>query len=263
MGAVLNLLLWGTAIVCTLMVALWFAQRRTGNAGIVDAGWAAGIAALAILYAAHSNATAHRTALAAGMAAVWGARLAAHLLRRVMNGPEDGRYADLRRQWGTGAQRHLFFFFQVQALACVVLSVPFLIPMFNSSPGLSFAEYAGVGLWFAGMAGEWLADLQLRRFKSDPANRGKVCSTGLWRYSRHPNYFFEWVIWTGFSVFALGSPFGYAALYAPFLILYFLLRATGVPPAEAQALRTKGDAYRRYQRTTSRFLPWFPRDERA
>jgi steroid 5-alpha reductase family enzyme len=104
-----------------------------------------------------------------------------------------------------------------------------------------------------------VADSQLQSFKSNPANRSATCRVGLWRYSRHPNYFFEWLIWVAFAVFAMGSPYGYVAAFAPLLMLFFLFRVTGIPATEAQALRSKGDDYRQYQRTTSAFVPWFPR----
>jgi steroid 5-alpha reductase family enzyme len=107
--------------------------------------------------------------------------------------------------------------------------------------------------------GESAADFQLMYFKSKPANHGVICQVGLWKYSRHPNYFFESLIWIAFALFAMGSPYGYVALIAPMLILYFLFRVTGIPATEAQALRSKGESYRRYQQTTSAFVPWFPR----
>lgn len=102
-----------------------------------------------------------------------------------------------------------------------------------------------------------LADRQLARFRADPANKGKVCQAGLWNYSRHPNYFFEWLVWVGYAVFALGSPWGWLGLIAPALMLHFLLNVTGIPMTEELSLKSKGDAYRAYQRTTSAFVPWF------
>ena len=109
------------------------------------------------------------------------------------------------------------------------------------------------------MAGEAAADAQLNKFKSDPSNKGRTCQVGLWRYSRHPNYFFEWLIWVAFALFALASPGGCWGLLSPALILYFVLRVTGIPATEAQAIRTRGEEYRRYQQTTSAFVPWFPK----
>jgi steroid 5-alpha reductase family enzyme len=116
-----------------------------------------------------------------------------------------------------------------------------------------------VALWLAGIGGEAVADAQLRAFKAHPASKGRVCAFGLWKYSRHPNYFFEWVVWIGYAVFALGSPWGWAGLASPLLMLFFLLRVTGIPPSEARALATRGDEYRDYQRRTSVFVPWFPK----
>jgi steroid 5-alpha reductase family enzyme len=141
----------------------------------------------------------------------------------------------------------------------VALSTPFLLAALNPRPRLSPFEYAGAALWLVAWMGEIAADWQLHRFKANPANRGVTCRAGLWRYSRHPNYFFEWLIWVAFAVFAMGSPYGYVSLFAPLLMLYFLFRVTGIPATEAQALRSKGDDYRRYQTSTSAFVPWFPR----
>jgi steroid 5-alpha reductase family enzyme len=115
----------------------------------------------------------------------------------------------------------------------------------------------------AAITGEALADAQLAAFKRDAANRGRVCEAGLWRYSRHPNYFFEWLIWVAYFVFAVGSPWGWVALIGPASILYLLLRVTGIPMTEEQSLRSRGDAYRRYQRTTSAFIPWLPKKPEA
>jgi steroid 5-alpha reductase family enzyme len=141
----------------------------------------------------------------------------------------------------------------------VILSVPFLIPSLNGRPELHPLEVAGALLWFIALCGETLADAQLAAFKRNPANRGAVCDRGLWRYSRHPNYFFEWLVWVAFFVFACGSPWGWISVLCPAVMLHLLLRVTGIPLTEQQALRSRGDAYRRYQQTTSAFFPWFPR----
>jgi steroid 5-alpha reductase family enzyme len=101
-----------------------------------------------------------------------------------------------------------------------------------------------------------VADQQLKRFRQDPANKGKVCQTGLWNYSRHPNYFFEWLVWVAFFLAAAATPLGWLTVYCPALMLYFLFRVTGIPATEEQSIRTKGEAYREYQRTTSVFVPW-------
>jgi steroid 5-alpha reductase family enzyme len=114
-----------------------------------------------------------------------------------------------------------------------------------------------VGLWIISVMGEAIADQQLANFKRDPANKGKVCDTGLWGYSRHPNYFFEWLMWVSYFVFALESPYGYIAIISPAIILYLLLKVTGIPLTEEQSIRSKGEAFKKYQAKVSVFVPWF------
>ncbi len=194
------------------------------------------------------------------MAAIWGLRLAIHLLTsRIIGHPEEGRYQELRRQWKTNIPLKFLLFYEFQALLCVALAVPFLLASHNPDPGISLVEWAAGLLWAIAMIGEATADAQLEAFKSNPANKGHTCTAGLWRYSRHPNYFFEWLIWMAFALFAVGSPYGAWGFFSPALILYFLLKVTGIPATEAQALRTRGEEYRRYQQTTSAFVPWFTR----
>lgn len=255
-----ELLLAGASGTAALMFGLWLVQRRTRNAAIVDAGWAGGLALLAFFYASAAGGDPLRRALVAVMGGLWGIRLAGYLLvTRVIGQPEEGRYQHLRQIWSGNINLKFLLFFEAQAALDVILSVPFLLAAIDPRPGLSWLEYGAVGLFALAFAGELLADAQLKRFKTDPANRGRVCDVGLWRYSRHPNYFFEWLIWVAFALFALKSPHGWLAVVSPALILYFLLRVTGIPATEAQAVRSKGDAYRRYQETTSAFVPWMRR----
>lgn len=260
----LSLALTGTAIVAAMMFLLWLVHLRTGNAAIVDVGWAAGIGILAVYYAIAAPGYAARKYAIATMAGIWSLRLASYLLfARVIGHPEEGRYVQLREKWKTNLPLRFLFFFEFQALLDVILSLPFLIACVNSAAPIGFFEKMGGAIWIIGLAGEVIADRQLDRFKKDPANRGQLCRVGLWNYSRHPNYFFEWLIWVGYAVFALGSPLGWLAFLTPALILYFLLGLTGIPATEAQALRSRGEQYRRYQQTTSAFIPWFPKKEHA
>jgi len=257
---VLEALAIGTAAVSGLMLLLWLIHLPLRNAAIVDAGWASGLALLGLIYAAVGDGYRPRAALIASMALIWGLRLALYLLfTRVIGHPEEGRYVRLRREWGGNLALKFFAFFQFQALLCIVLSIPFLAAALNPEPRLSFLEYAAAGLWLAAFLGELLADRQLHVFKTNPVNRGRTCREGLWRYSRHPNYFFEWLMWVAFALFASASPNGYLAWICPLLMLLFLFRVTGIPATEAQALRTKGSDYEHYQQTTSVFVPWFPR----
>ncbi len=253
----LNLTFVGLASMVGMMIVVWLIHFPLKNAGIVDIAWAFGLALLAMLYAALGDGDPIRKWLMAGMAAVWGLRLSVHLLVRTIGREEDGRYRQMRKDWGGNIGLKFLLFFQFQALLNVVLAMPFLITSVNTEKGLSFFEIAGLTIWAVAIIGESVADHQLKRFKNDPNNNGKTCRYGLWNYSRHPNYFFEWLIWVAFFVFALGSPFGWIAILGPVLMLYFLFKVTGIPATEAQALRTKGDDYRDYQRTTSAFVPWF------
>lgn len=255
-----TLLVIGSVTVAALMLALWLIHLRTGNASIVDVGWAGGLALLGILYAALAGGYWLRAALLAAMAGIWGLRLAIFLALRIIGHPEEGRYQELRRQWKTNVPLKFLAFFEFQALLAVVLSVPFLLAARNPSPGISLLEWSAVALWIVAIAGEAAADAQLSKFKSNSANKGQTCQAGLWRYSRHPNYFFEWLIWVAFALFALTSPNGYWAILSPALMLYFVLRVTGIPATEAQALRTRGEQYRHYQQTTSAFVPWFRKE---
>jgi len=256
----LNLVLMGAASVAVLMLVLWLIHLRTGNAAIVDAGWAGGLALLGALYAVLGGGYWLRSAMIGSMAVIWGLRLAIYLFAtRVLRHPEEGRYQELRRQWKTNIPFKFLLFFEFQAVLCVVLAVPFLKAARNPEPGIYALEWAAVALWIVAMAGEVAADTQLSRFKADRSNKGRTCQAGLWAYSRHPNYFFEWLIWVAFALFALGSPGGIWGLLSPALILYFVLRVTGIPATEAQAVRTRGEEYRRYQQTTSAFVPWFPK----
>ena len=257
LSTALHLALVGSAAVVGMMFALWLLHLGLNNASVVDPGWAFGLALLGSIYAALGPGLALRRALVAGMALFWGVRLGLHLVRRIWGEPEEGRYQQLRRQWRSNVALKFLAFFQGQALLDIILSLPFLIACLNPAPELSWLEYAGVALWAVAVLGEAVADAQLDAFKKNPANRGKVCQAGLWNYSRHPNYFFEWLIWVAWATFALASPYGWAGLLCPLLMFYFLFKLTGIPATEAQSLRSRGDAYREYQRTTSAFVPWF------
>jgi steroid 5-alpha reductase family enzyme len=150
-------------------------------------------------------------------------------------------------------------FFELQALIAVVFSLPFLLAAGNPSPRLGVLEILGLALALLATVGEATADWQAQRFKRDPGNSAAVVNVGLWRYSRHPNYFFESLVWWGFCIAALDSPWGWITLVCPLFMLYFLLRVTGIPLTEKHSLESRGEAYREYQRTTSRFIPWFPK----
>ncbi len=249
-----------------MMYLLWLFQRRHGDAGIVDVGWSYGIGLLALFYVLTLPQANARSWLLLALALLWSVRLGTYLLLdRIVGKPEDGRYQNLRRSWGRHFQLKLFFFYQIQGAADSLLSIPFLLCLFYLHDPLGLWDMLAALTVLASVAGETIADSQLARFRRDPANRGKTCRTGLWRYSRHPNYFFEWLHWMAYPIMAVplllsGHYLLYAATFLSALtILWLVLKVTGIPPTEAQALRSRGDDYRRYQQETSAFIPWFPK----
>jgi len=255
----LPLLAIGTGLACLSFFIVWMISVKVKNYGFLDVAWSYAVAVLAPLYAFWGPGDPWRKWLLTAVGVAWSLRLGTYLLRRVLSHhpQEDPRYETLRRRWPGSAM--FLVFFQLQALVAVVFSLPFLLVAFKTEPGLAPVEILGLAVAALALAGEALADAQMKRFKADPANRGRVCATGLWRYSRHPNYFFESMVWWGFFLVALGSPLGWITLVCPLLMLYFLLKVTGIELTEAHSLRTRGEAYREYQRATSAFIPWFPK----
>ena len=256
-----TLLLLALAALCGAFALLYCVARRMNNYGIVDIAWSYAFGALATFYALLGPGWPVRRALIATLAVMWSLRLGTHLFIRVMghHPVEDGRYVQLRKDWMANFAAKMFGFFQMQAASVVLLGVAFLVACLNPTPALHSLEIAGAALWLIAISGEALADLQLAAYKRDAGRKGRVCDVGLWRYSRHPNYFFEWMIWVSYFVFALASPWGGLAIVGPASILFLLIRVTGIPMTEEQSLRSRGDAYRRYQQTTSAFVPWFPK----
>lgn len=244
-----------------LFSLLWLIQRTIANAGIVDVGWAIAVGGSGVFFVLTSGGLTERRYLVATMIGLWALRLAIYLFRRVVGHPEEGRYATLRESWGENADRNLFFFFQMQAAAALCFaSLPWLAAT-NGRPHLDAWDYSGIALWAIGVCGVTLADWQLDAFRADPVHRGQTCRVGLWRYSRHPNYFFEWIHWCAYIPLAHGAEYWWLAPAVPLILLYFLFFVTGIPPTERQALATRGDDYRRYQQSTSVFVPWFPSEE--
>jgi steroid 5-alpha reductase family enzyme len=256
------------AISCLVAVLVWLRYKRTDNAAWIDTAWAGMIGIGALLHASLSGAsTWERWGLPLLMAA-WSARLLAHLFRRTAREPEDGRYAELRRMWRSrhGAPSipgRFLVFYLMQAALATALALPAGIAAFDHGLRWSPWQTASLLLGAASLLGSHLSDSRLARFREDSSNRGRACRDGFWRYSRHPNYFFEILLWISFALYASPCPGGAWAWLAPASIAFFLLFVTGIPLTEAQALRTRGDDYREYIRTTSPLVPWFPAKRNA
>lgn len=248
------LLLTGYVVVATVMVLLWIGQSYTGRSSLVDVAWALGVALLAVFQLLDKAETLlSRHGLVALLIVGWALRLAGMLAWRIYRLPEDGRYLAMNRKWGGSASWRMLLFYQFQGIACLLFALPFLVIARNQQP-LGTLDYVGMGCWLVGIAGGTLADFQLTSFRIS-AGSGEVFQGGLWRYSRHPNYFFEWIHWCSYVLFGWSAINGWLLLLLPLTLLFFIFFVTGIPPTEKQALRTRGDAYRQYQKTTSVFIP--------
>lgn len=252
-----TLFLIGLTIAMLSFAAVWAISVKVRNYGFLDVAWSYGVAVLAPLFAAASPGPPLRKWLLTAIGVAWSLRLGTYILIRVLrhHPKEDPRYQTLRGSWKGPAM--FLAFFELQALLVAIFALPFLFVSFDSSPSMHPLTVAGAVLALISLCGEAVADVQMRRFKADPANEGKVCETGLWRYSRHPNYFFESLVWWAFFLAALPSPHGWSTVVCPLLMLYFLFKVTGIPLTEEYSIKSKGDLYRAYQRTTSAFVPWF------
>ncbi|HEV2481493.1 MAG TPA: DUF1295 domain-containing protein [Puia sp.] len=250
---------------CAIMVAVWYWAKPIQNTGVVDIFWAFNFVVIALILYTTTPGWLPRKSLLCTMVLLAGLRLGSYLGIRVMGRlhEEGGWYRQFRKAWYPYANRNFFWLFQAQALSNVVLAIPFFVVCANTRRAWSGFELAGTVLWVIAFLGESLADYQLSAFRKRPDNRGKVYNAGLWGYSRHPNYFFEWLQWMAWFLFALGSPYGWLAVISPVIILWLLLKVTGVPNTEEQAVRSKGERYRSYQRDVSAFLPWFKKQPRT
>lgn len=246
---------WLALLPLLWMLFLFGVERLRKEADIVDVGWSFGIAALAILLGVVIDSD--RSIAAAIFGGVWGLRLSFHLYKnRFLANHEDSRYAELRNSWSS---LEFFTFFQAQGFLIFLFALPYYAVANDLRP-LDTLFWIGASLWIVSMVGEFVADKQLENFKRKKS--GTVCKEGLWRYSRHPNYFFEWLHWLAYPVIAFGSDYFWLTLHAPMLMLYLILKVTGIPPIEERALRKKGEDFRQYMRETNAFFPWFPKQSK-
>ncbi len=257
-----SLLLRAVVIASFAFTFVWWIASYLRFFSLVDVLWALGIAVTAVIALLSGSAPWGRVGLTSFWVLLWSLRLAGHLAIRLRRHypQEDLRYQTLREQWQGLVLVYSFLFFQFQALLVVFFSLPFLILSVDGGAFPRVAEVLGGVLVMVGWWGETLADRQLAQFKMQAKERGGICKRGLWQYSRHPNYFFEAVIWCGFAALAFSSPLGWLALICPLAMLGLLVWVTGVGPNEKQALKTRGDAYRRYQAETSCLIPWFKKN---
>jgi steroid 5-alpha reductase family enzyme len=246
-----------------LMAGAWLVQQRTGNSGWVDTIWTFSlglVGAASALWPIAGAAPNARQWLVAALVAIWSVRLGLHIARRTAGITDDPRYAAFAREWGADSPRKMFVFLQNQGVGSIPLAFAIFVAARFPAETLRLQDYLGALVLLAGIAGEALADAQLKGFRDRAANQGRVCDVGLWRWSRHPNYFFEWFGWLAYPVIAISPayPFGWATLLAPLFMYWLLVHVTGIPPLEQQMLRSRGERYRDYQSRTSMFFPLPP-----
>ncbi|MDB5484829.1 MAG: hypothetical protein JWR29_733 [Tardiphaga sp.] len=247
-----------------LMAGAWLVQQRTGNSGWVDTIWTFSLglvgagSALWPIGGASPNA---RQWLVGALVAIWSVRLGSHIAARTAKIEDDPRYAAIAQEWGVNSAKKMFLFLQNQGFGSIPLVFAIFVASRFPDDALRVQDYLGVLILFVGIAGEAVSDAQLKTFRSDPDNKGKVNHDGLWGWSRHPNYFFEWFGWLAYPVIAISTdyPWGWATLLAPIFMYWILRHVTGVPPLEDQMIKSRGDRYRDYQKRVSVFFPLPPK----
>ncbi len=247
-----------------MMTAVWAVSVRLRDASIIDAFWSLGFVIIAwVAYFQGEGGTAPQRVLLA-LVTLWGVRLAVYIAWRNHGHDEDRRYQAMRAARGPAFWwQSLFRVFYLQGALMLFIAAPLVVGLGASRTGWQWTDFVGLGLWLIGFVLEAVGDAQLARFKRRSDTSGKVLDQGLWRYTRHPNYFGAAVLWWGYFAFALATPWGIWTLPAPVLMLVLLLRVSGVALLEKD-IAERRPAYRDYIERTNAFVPWFPRrDEEA
>ena len=261
---VVEVLLSAWLALVLIFTGVWAMQLRTGNAGEVDAVWAWTLGLLGPWFAWNATADPVVRVMVAVMPLIWGLRLGGFLWARNHGKPEDGRYAQLRLEWGESADWRMWAFFQVQVVFSMLIGLGLFVASRREEPLAAGWVILAASIWIVSLIGESVADAQLAAFKRNPAHRGRVCRQGLWRWSRHPNYFFECLHWAAYVPLAVGAGWlGFGlALLPPLVMAFLLMKLSGIPATEAQAARSRPE-YAEYIRTTSPLVPWPPKPWRT
>jgi steroid 5-alpha reductase family enzyme len=248
------------AIILGLMIVLWMVSLWVRDSSIVDSFWGTGFVVATWFYLTQTLGGAEpRRWLTATLVTIWGLRLSIYILRRNWGKGEDQRYSRWREEAGAAWWWRSFFkVFLLQGILLWVISIPLLAAQVSPSPArLTVVDVLGGLLWLIGFVFEAVGDAQLTRFRADPANQGKVLNRGLWRYTRHPNYFGEAAMWWGYYLVAATAG-GWWTIFSPILMTFLLLQVSGVAMLE-RSLKQAKPQYRDYIDSTSAFIPWFPR----
>jgi steroid 5-alpha reductase family enzyme len=261
---VVVVLLAAALALAVIMAAAWFTQQRTGQSGWVDTIWSFGVglvgAGLALAPIGRgADWPGPRQILVVAFVLAWSLRLGLHIMGRTLKGGEDSRYKALAQEWGADFPGRLFWFLQIQAAAAFLLTLSIFVAGQSPFPFPNPGDFLGAAILIVAIAGEAIADRQLKRFAAKPGNKGRVCEIGLWSVSRHPNYFFEWLGWLAYPAIAIGLPPGNAigliALVGPVFMYWLLVHVSGVPPLEAHMARSRGADFDAYQQRVNAFFP--------
>ncbi len=254
--SLLTLLGFGYILVVINMTIVYFIGRLVKNATVVDVYWGFGFIVLSAFYAYLIQTFSLSSYIILSIVLMAGLRLGSHIGSRVLkeHPKEDARYALFREHFSEHPEIATYVAYQLQGLLMILASIPILIVLYYPQDQLSSIMIMGTIISLIGIIGEAVADRQLKTFIHQPQNRGKTCQVGLWKYSRHPNYFFEWTIWCGYTLMAINLPSGLWAFISPILMLHFLINITGVKATEERALISRSD-YAEYQKSTSVFVP--------
>jgi len=254
-GIFLNLL-----IASGTLIVLWFVYLWKKNPAVVDLGWAVGLTLMGLTHNVALGTATTATVLTSVLVLLWGLRLGGYLFwTRIRLGRKDARYESLQQKQKLSAPVFFLIHYLIQACFQAVVGFVFIFTA-QSTTFESFHTTTGLILWCAGLAGSIAADAQLHRFRTNPANRGKLCQIGVWNYSRHPNYFFEILLWSGFAFIGVPAHLGWLGLISPIALLLTMRFITG-PISERQSLKSKPETYRQYQQTTSMIVPWFKKNQ--
>ncbi len=258
-----NLLATNAAILIACFAVLWMISLKTRDVTPVDSFWALGMVLMALTTYAQSSGVPDRKLLLLVLCAAWGLRLGIYMLRRWRSHGPDRRYQTMlgkvqtAKGWGF-ARSSLQMVYLVQAPLLFIVCLPVQLGQIDNSPPIGLIGYLGAAVAIIGIAFESIGDWQLSRFKAETANQGLVMDRGLWRYTRHPNYFGDACAWWGLYLIAAETSTGLWALPGPILLTWTLTKWSGAPTIEGRMKRKK-PGYEDYVRRTSGFLPWFPK----
>jgi steroid 5-alpha reductase family enzyme len=256
-----ELMLWSGIAIAISMTVVWFLSLALRDASIVDVFWGLGFVGIAILGVLVGNGLESRRVFLMVLIGLWGIRLATYIAIRNHGAGEDPRYVRMRERAGAAFWWVSYLkVFLLQGAIMWIVALPLMGIGGSETPGFpTVTDVIGAGLWAVGLFFEAIGDIQLRRFKADPANSGKVMDSGLWRYTRHPNYFGDAAMWWGIGIIALPVSWGWATLIGPALMTFFLMKVSGVALLE-KSLQTTKPKYADYVRRTSAFFPRPPKD---